>query len=496
MNLHQVVLSASASTNSGPGSISLHDIQTGVIVASFKHSSAAPHCTAVVESKNSQGGFLLSSQPDKPILNVYNYQKDQICLKIVLPEKLSCIAVDMQGAYCAGATSQGRIYLWEVASGIMYNSWDAHYRQVNVLKFTHDGAALLSGSEDSGVSVWSLSRLLDDDTQNELPVPYCSLSDHTLPVTDIVCGVGRFPLCRVLTSSLDHSVKLWDLSSKSLLTTFQYPKPIVILAWDKTERLFFAASSDGSIHQTNLFRKQNEKLGAHNLEAVGGSGASDAIRVDDAQKRRLISIGQQITSMTLSLTSALLLVGTATGLVHVVDIPTHQQLRTISTHKGFSITHLQTMLKPPDLIGHVNLNQYLSHGADPKENIPLRPISAFQRMRDAKAREAHNVLLMPPHVEQPLTKYTSYPNDELLSDHSYFLRSMDTSGAPGDDTMVLKARIADLENEIQQVKVQLGRAKGINDAMWDNVVQRIILTDKTSRSSEEVDERRRKRGKT
>lgn len=41
----------------------------------------------------------------------------------------------------------------------MYHAWDAHYRQVNVLRFTQDGAALLSGSEDSGVSVWSVPRL-------------------------------------------------------------------------------------------------------------------------------------------------------------------------------------------------------------------------------------------------------------------------------------------------------------------------------------------------
>jgi hypothetical protein len=46
----------------------------------------------------------------------------------------------------------------QIASGIMYNSWDAHYRQINVLKFTYDGAALISGSEDSGASVWSMSR--------------------------------------------------------------------------------------------------------------------------------------------------------------------------------------------------------------------------------------------------------------------------------------------------------------------------------------------------
>ena len=96
-----------------------------------------------------------------------------------------------------------------------------------MLRFTGDGAALLSGGDDSAVSVWSVSRsigpshislirtnlslsrrLVSNEFQAELPVPYCSLSDHTLPVTDIICGVGAFPKCRILTSSIDHSVKV------------------------------------------------------------------------------------------------------------------------------------------------------------------------------------------------------------------------------------------------------------------------------------------------
>ena len=40
----------------------------------------------------------------------------------------------------------------------MYAAWDAHYRQVTVLRFTQDGGALLSGSEDSGVNVWAVSK--------------------------------------------------------------------------------------------------------------------------------------------------------------------------------------------------------------------------------------------------------------------------------------------------------------------------------------------------
>lgn len=40
-------------------------------------------------------------------------EQDQIALKVVLPEKLSCLALDQSASYCAGGTSQGRIYLWE-----------------------------------------------------------------------------------------------------------------------------------------------------------------------------------------------------------------------------------------------------------------------------------------------------------------------------------------------------------------------------------------------
>lgn len=106
---------------------------------------------------------------------------------------------------------------------------------MNVLRFTRDGAALVSGSDDSGVSVWSTSRyvyilsealvtslfdfhrLLDEDTEADLVTPFCTLSDHTLPVTDIVCGVGPFPACRVLTSSMDHSVKVGECYSFPVL---------------------------------------------------------------------------------------------------------------------------------------------------------------------------------------------------------------------------------------------------------------------------------------
>ena len=79
MALQETILCATSPSSSAAGSglIAIHDIQTGATLASFKQCNAASHCVAVFESQNLQGGFILASQPDKSIMNVYDFQKVQ-----------------------------------------------------------------------------------------------------------------------------------------------------------------------------------------------------------------------------------------------------------------------------------------------------------------------------------------------------------------------------------------------------------------------------------
>ncbi|KAL1739516.1 hypothetical protein HDZ31DRAFT_49269, partial [Schizophyllum fasciatum] len=201
---------------------------------------------------------------------------------------------------------------------------------------------------------------------------------------------------------------------------------------------------------------------------------------------------EPVTALCISATGALLLVGTQSGPVHIYDIPSHQPLRTITTHKGFTITHLATMLKPPDLVGHVSLS--MSAG-DPKDVVPVRPVAAFQRMRDAKTRQAHEVAsLLPPRAQ---STGIAYSEEEMLRDHAFFLQPAQTSTGQ-QDAVTLQARVTDLESEVAALKEQLGKAKGVNDMMWDNIVKKVVRNRQTGATDdgEADEERKRKRGRT
>jgi len=71
----QEIIVCCSSPSTSAGSIAFHDTRTGAVLATFKQTNARVHGTDLVETKDGQGGFILSAQQDKSILNVYNYQK-------------------------------------------------------------------------------------------------------------------------------------------------------------------------------------------------------------------------------------------------------------------------------------------------------------------------------------------------------------------------------------------------------------------------------------
>lgn len=210
---NEVALSSSDTDST----IYVWDIRSGSTVFSFKQSKAAKGCVTTVAKQGAclQIGAILAAQIDRAVINVYQWTRDQAQHKMTTPEKLVCITASNQGSLVAGATANGRVYIWQVSTGLLLKVFEAHYRQVTRMVFTGDDSALLTASEDASVHVWLVGQLLEHDTDQGRPSPLYSWSDHTLPITDIKVGAGSLTSARVYTASLDSTVKV-DIGRKKI----------------------------------------------------------------------------------------------------------------------------------------------------------------------------------------------------------------------------------------------------------------------------------------
>ncbi|KAK3807447.1 MAG: WD40-repeat-containing domain protein [Linnemannia gamsii] len=382
-----VELALTSSSDAADGTTYIWNLHTGSMLGSFKQNVTPLQSLAVVNNSRNLGSIFLSSQAEKGMMHVYNFQKDQVFLKFPLPDKIICLATSTRGTYCAGGTESGRIHIWEIATGILHRTFDAHYKKITVLRFSADDTVMFSGSEDASVHVWMLNSLLDDG-QTESPAPHYSWTDHTLPITDIQCGVGRFHGSRVVTSSMDHTCKLWDLSTGSLLTTFLFPTKITALVLDPSERFFLAASgtpastsltaneADYLIYQAMLYKAKHTQQGYTTMEAVDGDSGLEQIGLGGAKRHGsggdLVFRGHHhpILRMALNFDGSALVSGDNKGHLMVWDVASRQMVREIKQHKG-AISSIHTLFQPADLYSNTTLaDKPKVHSITPFKRIP------------------------------------------------------------------------------------------------------------------------------
>ncbi|KAF7237099.1 WD repeat-containing protein 18 [Varanus komodoensis] len=92
-----------------------------------------------------------------------------------------------------------------VSTGNLLAILNQHYQDLSCLAFTNDTSHFLSGAKDSLVIVWNLFSVLQAK-HIQGPEPRHVWSQHSLPITDLYCGVGGAQ-ARVATASLDQTAK-------------------------------------------------------------------------------------------------------------------------------------------------------------------------------------------------------------------------------------------------------------------------------------------------
>lgn len=125
---------------------------------------------------------------------------------------------------------------------------------------------ILSGSDDSNINVWSLSRLLELDVQAEHE-PDLTLSNHRGAITGLVAGPSTNPETSICVSaSKDKTCIIWNYQTGQLLRTVLFPTIPVCSQLDPSARALFVSSEDGLLYLLDLFGGDKPLLGSRSTE--------------------------------------------------------------------------------------------------------------------------------------------------------------------------------------------------------------------------------------
>lgn len=393
--------------------ITVFDLHSGSSLLSYRGGNSSARALTVLG-----GQYLLSAQLSKNFINVWEIQrKDQLQQKIVCPGIVTSLTSSPNGHFLVAAVSES-IYLWEVSTGKLLCVLSRHYQDVTCLKFTDDSSHFVSGGKDNLALVWNLSSIIQLDL-NQAPEPRHVLSRHSLPITDLHCGLMGAQ-ARVATSSLDQTVKVWELSSGELLLSVLFDVEIMCVTFDPCEYFLFCGGSDGNIFQVSLCSQSLSRDKSFQSD-------SDGNQVFKGHRNL-------VTCLSVSMDGTLLLSGSHDESVRLWDIQSKQSIRCL-THKG-PVTNAVIMPAPA--------NMFLP---DSRPAIPLPRFSRHLLATEGDGGESGDVCVR-------IGLYTQKEQETYLqkAEKLNSLMNAVTDKSVFGDGENTKVRVAELEEEVQTLK--------------------------------------------
>jgi len=188
-------------TAADDGKLKVWDTNSGFCIVTFtEHTGGVTACQFA-----KKGNVLFSASLDGSI-RAWDLTRYRNFKTFTAPTRLSftSLAVDPSGeVVCAGSLDSFDIHVWSVQTGQLLDQLAAHEGPVSTLAFAPNGGALVSGSWDHTVRIWSIFTR----TQTSEPLQLQA---------DVLCVAYRPDSNQIAVSTLDGQLAFWSVSEASL----------------------------------------------------------------------------------------------------------------------------------------------------------------------------------------------------------------------------------------------------------------------------------------
>ena len=351
-----------ASCDMSPGgSCMVTNLQTNSMLRTLKQNTCSQFAIAATKK------LLVIAQRDQPVLKIYNWHKETPDHKMILPEVLNTICLSSDGIWLLGGSVTGKVYLWEMASGILYFAKSAHYQSVTKCAISDDQKSFVTTSADGTAHIWRFRDILCTQAEKSRIKPLLSITNHTRAITDMHIGSGNAASTNLYTASLDNTLRVSDLYTGQTLSTFVLPATVTCMAVDSAEQICFAGTGAGSIIEIKFYREDRTIHTTGDLETIitGKTEVGDTFQ----------GHASAITAMTLNFDGNILISGDAEGHVILWDVTNKQIIKQIEHQMPITAVYTLTTIAELSV-------------AEDRHTTNLIPLKRVQNERDFIEHEA------------------------------------------------------------------------------------------------------------
>ena len=201
--------------------------------------------TKILVTGFSNGTFLIHEMPDVNLIHSLSISNHEI----------TGLKLNSTGDWIAfGCAKQGQLLVWEWRSETFILKQQGHYNNLATAVYNHEGSIIATGdAQDGKVKLWN----------TDSGFCYVTFDEHTASVTSLAFSNNDKVL---VSSSLDGSVRAFDMARYRNFRTFASPRPAQFscVALDSSGDLVTAGAHD--LYEIYLWSMQTGKL----LEVIGG----------------------------------------------------------------------------------------------------------------------------------------------------------------------------------------------------------------------------------